>query len=54
MPTKQLFSGAWGSGRTALLRMASESLREDWGAVILWFNPWLFSGTKHLVGIFFP
>jgi hypothetical protein len=45
--------GPWGSGKTSLLKMAGESLREDHGAVVLWFNPWMFSGTQHLVGIFF-
>ncbi len=45
--------GPWGSGKTSLAKMAAESLREDHGAVVLWFNPWLFSGTQHLVGIFF-
>lgn len=45
--------GPWGSGKTSLVEMAAESLREDHGTVVLWFNPWLFSGTQHLVGIFF-
>jgi predicted KAP-like P-loop ATPase len=46
--------GAWGSGKTSLLNMVGEALEEDYGdVVVLRFNPWLFSGTEHLVGVFF-
>lgn len=47
-------TGAWGSGKTSLLRMMKEALEEDHGGfMVLWFNPWLFTGTEHLMGIFF-
>lgn len=46
--------GPWGSGKTSLLLMVAEALREDHDDVtVLSFNPWLFSGTEHLVGLFF-
>lgn len=47
-------TGPWGSGKTSLLRMVKESLQEDHGGfLVLWFNPWLFTGTEHLMGVFF-
>ena len=47
-------TGPWGSGKTSLLRMAKEALEEDHGGfLVLWFNPWLFTGTEHLMGVFF-
>lgn len=46
--------GSWGSGKTSLLNMIAEYLRKDHGGfLVLTFNPWLFSGAEHLVGIFF-
>lgn len=34
--------------------MAKEALEEDHsGFLVLWFNPWLFTGTEHLMGVFF-
>ncbi len=45
--------GPWGSGKTSLLGMIKEALREDHGSVAFYFNPWLFSGTDHLSAIFF-
>ena len=45
--------GPWGSGKTSLLGMVKEALREDHGTVAFYFNPWLFSGTDHLSVIFF-
>jgi energy-coupling factor transporter ATP-binding protein EcfA2 len=46
--------GPWGSGKTSLLRMVKEALEEDHGGfLVLWFNPWLFTGTEHLMGVFF-
>ncbi len=45
--------GPWGSGKTSLLGMIKEALREDHGTVAFYFNPWLFSGTEHLSAIFF-
>ena len=47
-------TGPWGSGKTSLLRMAKEALEEDHdGFLLLWFNPWLFTGTEQLMGVFF-
>jgi energy-coupling factor transporter ATP-binding protein EcfA2 len=47
-------TGPWGSGKTSLLRMAKEALEEDHGGfLVLWFNPWLFTGTQHLMDAFF-
>lgn len=46
--------GPWGSGKTSLLNMITEALENDHeGIEVSDFNPWLFSGTDHLVGIFF-
>ncbi len=46
--------GSWGSGKTSLLNMTAEALEEDFeNIVVLRFNPWLFSGTEHLVAVFF-
>jgi predicted KAP-like P-loop ATPase len=41
--------GKWGSGKTSLLKMVDEAVRESSESVILTFNPWLFSGTDQLV-----
>lgn len=47
-------TGPWGSGKTSLLGMAKEALEQDHqGFLVLWLNPWLFTGTEHLMGIFF-
>ncbi len=46
--------GPYGSGKTSILNMVEETLKEDFGdPVVLWFNPWLFSGTEQLVEHFF-
>jgi hypothetical protein len=46
--------GSYGSGKTSILNMVEETLKEDLeGPVVLWFNPWLFSGTEQLVEHFF-
>ncbi len=45
--------GPWGSGKTSLLGMIEDSLRNDHGALVAYFNPWLFSGAEGLVGFFF-
>ena len=44
--------GAWGSGKTSFVNLALERIRVA-GAPILDFNPWMFSGTEHLVNSFF-
>jgi hypothetical protein len=47
-------TGPWGSGKTSLLNMVSETLTENQpDTVVLRFNPWLFSGTEQLVARFF-
>lgn len=44
--------GPWGSGKTSFLNMVRPQLEES-GAVILRFNPWMFSGAQQLVDAFF-
>jgi predicted KAP-like P-loop ATPase len=56
-PTKQGFvigvAGRWGSGKTSLLKMTEEVVRErSPNLPILHFNPWLFSGSEQLVSRF--
>ena len=34
--------GDWGSGKSSLLRMVEQELKEDQDALVLWFNGWLF------------
>ena len=43
--------GAWGAGKTSVLHMAEEHLREK-GVEVIWFNPWLFSGTEQIASQF--
>lgn len=45
-------TGAWGSGKTSFLSLARPRLEES-GAVLLGFNPWMFSGAQQLVDAFF-
>ncbi len=46
--------GPYGSGKTSILNMVEETLKETTeNPVVLWFNPWLFSGTEQLVEHFF-
>ena len=44
--------GAWGSGKTSFVNLAMAEL-ENSGAILLDFNPWMFSGTEQLVESFF-
>ena len=47
-------AGPWGSGKTSVLNMVEETLKDgDNGVVPLKFNPWLFSGPEELVSRFF-
>jgi KAP family P-loop domain len=42
-----------GVGKTSLLNMVVERLRDDPRFPVVEFNPWLFSGTERLVASFF-
>ncbi|MGH8994438.1 MAG: KAP family P-loop NTPase fold protein [Acidimicrobiales bacterium] len=44
-------TGAWGSGKTSILNMTAEAVGDD--AIVIQFNPWMFSGTEALVSVFF-
>ena len=44
-------TGPWGSGKTSILNMTIEALGNQ--AIVVQFNPWMFSGTEALVGSFF-
>ena len=46
--------GEWGSGKTSVVNMVSETLVDDDDTTaVLRFNPWLFGGTVDLVTLFF-
>ena len=42
----------WGSGKTSFVNLARKTFERD-GALVLDFNPWLFSGAEQLVERFF-
>ena len=44
--------GPWGSGKTSFVNLARVTFEEK-GALVLDFNPWLFSGAEQLVERFF-
>lgn len=51
--------GAWGSGKTSVINMCLEEIKErtkDWkreqAPIILTFRPWIISGQENLVSIF--
>ncbi|WP_034266562.1 P-loop NTPase fold protein [Actinospica robiniae] len=44
-------TGPWGSGKTSVLNMVAEAIGSD--AIVVHFNPWMFSGTEALVSAFF-
>ena len=44
--------GPWGSGKTSFINLARKTFEQE-GALILDFNPWLFSGAEQLVERFF-
>jgi Cdc6-like AAA superfamily ATPase len=44
-------NGPWGSGKTSLLALLREAIGTE--RVVVDFNPWMFTGTNHLVEIFF-
>lgn len=45
--------GAWGSGKTSVLNLASNCLAAEDDIETVRFNPWLFSGSDDLIGRFF-
>jgi predicted KAP-like P-loop ATPase len=45
-------TGRWGSGKTSVLRMVVETVRERSSTTIVNFNPWLFSSSQELVARF--
>ena len=44
-------TGPWGSGKTSILNMTADAIDGD--AIVVQFNPWMFSGTEALVSSFF-
>jgi KAP family P-loop domain len=44
-------TGPWGSGKTSILNMVIDAIGDQ--AVVVHFNPWMFSGTEALVSSFF-
>ena len=44
--------GPWGSGKTSFVNLAINHFTKN-GITVLNFNPWIFSGTDHLLNIFF-
>jgi hypothetical protein len=45
-------AGKWGSGKTSVLRMVEETVRDRSSTTIVYFNPWLFSSSQELVSRF--
>lgn len=44
-------TGSWGEGKTSVINLLIEELKDD--AIVVHFNPWLFSGTEQLIEHFF-
>jgi predicted KAP-like P-loop ATPase len=44
-------TGPWGSGKTSILNLTVDALGDE--AIVVHFNPWMFSGTEALVSSFF-
>jgi hypothetical protein len=42
-------TGGWGTGKTSLLNLTQEVLEDTYGAQVIRFDPWLFSGSDELV-----
>jgi KAP family P-loop domain len=45
--------GAWGEGKTSVLRMVKQDLTDAGDVVVVDFNPWRFRDADHLVEMFF-
>lgn len=45
--------GAWGEGKTSLMRMIEAQLRDRAHLIPFWFNPWYFRNEEHLIEVFF-
>jgi predicted KAP-like P-loop ATPase len=45
--------GPWGSGKTSLINLIREALKQNPELPVLEFNPWMFSGTDELLQTFF-
>ena len=45
--------GEWGSGKSSVLNLISQELKDKEDIIIFNFNPWIFSDTKDLIDIFF-
>lgn len=45
--------GEWGSGKSSTANLVEIELADDPRAVVVRFEPWLFSGTGDLLGLFF-
>lgn len=43
--------GMWGSGKTSVLHLVEHELKEQ-SVPVVWFNPWLFSGTHQIAAQF--
>lgn len=46
-------TGPWGFGKTSILNMVEQELLAGSSAYVVWFNPWMFSGTEQLLTQFF-
>lgn len=45
--------GKWGSGKTSIINMITESLETKDNVIIFQFEPWIFSDTQQLISNFF-
>lgn len=46
-------TGSWGEGKTSVINLVESDFKARDDAVVVHFNPWLFSGTEQLVEHFF-
>jgi KAP family P-loop domain len=45
--------GPWGDGKTSVLRLMEEALKDNDSAIVMHFNAWLFESESHLIVSFF-